>query len=276
MKRKKAIVTIAIGKQYLDMFESLCKKHWMQYCGKHKFDLIVIKNPLDGSERAMNRSIAWQKLLILSQEWSQHYDQIVWIDTDILINLNNALDICQNIPIDKVSAVEAWSIPSRHIHDIALKRLYQSWDSQGVKYVDNLSPRLYYQNRGIDNAQDLDAVVQTGVFICSPSYHRQIFEHIYHTYEDKHGAEWNYEMPAMSYEIIKNNLHNWINPEYNFCVSNLTAAFYPFIFHNNTSTEIDQLIALKNIYDLGYFVHFAGCSSYMTPFYTYLKNLTLS
>lgn len=292
MMNKKAIVTLAIGDRYIEMFDGMCRDGWSKYCEKFGYDLIVIKEFLDASERAKKRSPAWQKLLICSQDWARNYDQLVWVDTDVLINFNSAEDICKNTPIEKISAVETWSIPSRQVHDISLKRLYESWDSQGIKYIDNLLPRLYYQNRGIDVEPDIDSVVQTGVFVCSPSHHRELFEHIYNSYEDSHGADWNYEMPAMSYEIIRNNLQHWIGPEYNFCVSNLTVAFYPFLFHNqgqmglhkrfyrkikslaglaNTNIDRNELLALRNIFELGYFIHFAGCSSLMAPLHSHLK-----
>jgi hypothetical protein len=90
----KAIVTLAIGERYLKMFERYCWKNWQVYADKYNYDLIVITDPLDNSERAKLRSPAWQKLLILSQDWSDKYEQIVWIDTDIIINNENAYDIC--------------------------------------------------------------------------------------------------------------------------------------------------------------------------------------
>lgn len=288
----KAIVTLAIGDSFVDMFDSVCKQEWKKYCEKYGFDLIVIKQPLDMSKRAQERSPAWQKLLICSQEWSKKYSQIVWIDTDILINPKNAPNICLNAPIEKISAVETWSIPTSHVHDISLKRSYASWEKQGIKYIDNLLPELYYKNRGIDCEFKIDSVVQTGVFVCSPAHHRQLFEHIYNCYEDEHGADYNYEMPAMSYEIIRNNFQHWIEPEFNFCVSNLTSAYYPFIFHQQNLRDYywkilnkfgrfsrssaikigtEKILALQNIYELGFFIHFAGCSTLMKPLHTHLK-----
>jgi len=266
------------------MFDTLCVKGWSNYCAKFGYDLIVIKKQLDLSDRSRRRSPAWQKLLICSQEWSKNYDQIVWLDTDILINLKYSGDICNQTPIEKVSAVETYSIPNRHVHDIALKRLYLDWDKKRIKYIDNAQPHQYYKNRGIKAIFEINEVVQTGVFVCSPAYHREIFEHIYYSYEDRNGPEWNYEMPAMSYEIIKNNLQNWIRPEYNFCVSNLTSAYYPFFFHESgkynihkkllrkaksiilpgsSTLEKNQILALRNIFEMGYFIHFAGCASWM-------------
>ena len=292
----KAIVTLAIGKRYVDMFDDLCRKEWQKYCEKYGFDLIVIKEPLDRSERAQKRSPSWQKLLICSQEWSKNYSQIVWIDSDTLINLKNAPNICLNAPIEKVSAVEAWSIPTRHMHDIGLKRLYAWYDEQGVKYVDNLLPELFYKNRGINLEFKIDSVVHAGVFVCSPAHHRQLFEHIYNSYEDEHGSEWNYEMPAMSYEVIRNNLQHWIEPEFNFCIINLIASYYPFIFHQQYLTDYywriisklanlsgasvtkigsEKISALQNIYECGFFIHFAGCSALMKPLHTHLKHKRL-
>jgi hypothetical protein len=284
--KKKAIVTLAIGEKYIQMFENICRKNWANYCEKFDYDLIVISKSLDESTRSVKRSPAWQKLLICSQDWSLQYDQLVWVDADILINHAHSPDICAGTPIDRISAVETYSIPDRRIHDISLKRLYDAWDLNGVKYIDNLSPSKYYSNRGINLLEGLDSVVQTGVFVCSPQYHRQFFEHVYNSYEDEHGSEWNYEMPALSYEILKNNLQNWLDPKFNYCVMNIYSAYYPFIFNRDEHLnffkkgfdrlvrkmgvedrfiENDKILALKNIYDLGFFIHFAGCSSLMSP-----------
>ena len=136
----------------------------------------------------------------------------------------------------------------------------------------------------------LDKVVQTGVFVCSPKHHKEKFEYIYYNYEDPYkNPSWNYEMPAMSYELLKNELVEWIPAQFNFCVLDLTAAFYPFIFQNPPKSFIEKAVAkiheksgfvdsktflkiqcLKNIYDLGYFIHFAGCRSMMKDLYQFL------
>jgi hypothetical protein len=289
---RKALVTLAIGARYERLFNSYCRESWTRYCEKFAYDLIVITKPLDDSPRGRDRSPAWQKLLILSQEWSKRYTQVVWLDTDIMINNQTAPDIANIVPVEKVGAVEMYSIPSKEIHDIALQRRYNYWRSLGIDYIDNSSPGLYYKNRGIPGGE-LVNVVQTGVFTCSPKHHRGIFEHIYDHYEDKQkNANWNYEMPAMSYELVKNDLVDWISPQFNFCVGDLTAAFYPFLFHGNTRPSLFtkvvnkirrelnvkandrrskmQGIALKNIYELGYFIHFAGCSEMMKNLYLHL------
>jgi hypothetical protein len=275
---KKAIVTIVIGNKYTNLFEVTCKQNWQSYCNKYEYELIIITEPLDNSDRAQKRSVAWQKLLILSQKWSTEYDRIVWIDADILINNKNAHDIIEGVPIDKIGAVEAFSIPTREIHEIALDRLYKTWSFKNIPYINNSEPSKYYTNRNIPGS-NLTEVVQTGVFICSPIYHRMIFENIYFNYEDTHGSEWNYEMPAMSFELINANLVHWISPRFNYVVKKCIAAFYPYfeihhknmfvnyffkiINYENTFSVNFESYYLNNIYELSNFMHFAGCLNLM-------------
>src|ERR1035437_3334002 len=73
MNRTKAIVTLAIGDRYLRHWKHTCEANWRAYAARHDFDVICIDKPLDDSERARKRSPAWQKCLVLSQEFSQRY-----------------------------------------------------------------------------------------------------------------------------------------------------------------------------------------------------------
>ncbi len=113
---KKAIVTLAIGDEYLNMFHKYCYDSWNAYCDEYDYDLVLIKHPLDDSLRASKRSASWQKLLILSQEWSSEYDRVVWVDSDVIMNPCYAYDISDGVPMDRVGAVDAYSIPSKEIN----------------------------------------------------------------------------------------------------------------------------------------------------------------
>ena len=282
---KKAIVTLTIGKKYENLFNNYSKKNLEKYCQRFNYDLIVINKNLDDSKRSRERSPAWQKLLILSQEWSKNYDQIVWVDSDVLINYKLAKDISKTVEIGNFGAVDAYSIPSKEIYQLSLKRNYDNWERNGIQYIHNLKPEEYYQNRGI-NGVNIDAVIQTGVFVSSHNHHRKIFEHIYYSYEDINKTpEWNYEMPAMSYELIKANLVQWIPIEYNYNVYDIISSYYSFIFFkkdfslnyffkklisklklNNNLSSLNslQVKCLNQIYNNGYFIHFAGCQNWIT------------
>src|SRR6185295_11471130 len=67
----------------------------------------------DRSERAVARSPAWQKCLVLSQEWSGKYRQIISLDCDIAINAAEAPSITEQTPVDRVGGV----ISGAHIPD---------------------------------------------------------------------------------------------------------------------------------------------------------------
>mgnify|MGYP001374157837 CR=1 FL=1 len=279
---KKALVTLTIGESFERMFNELCKVNWQQYCEKFNYELIVLTNPLDTTERAKKRSPSWQKLLILSQDWAKQYDRIVWVDADVIINSKFAYDIIENVPENKVGAVSAYSIPTREIFNLAIYRLYDSWDKNGVKYVRNLTPQEYYLNRSIP-AQNIDDVIQAGVFVCSPKYHQEIFEYVYYNYEDTRGNEYNYENPVLSYELLKNDKVYWISNRFNFCIAEIMAAFYPDemldykkqpIFIKRVINKLKRLLnipiennqqtaILKNIYELSIFMHFAGSANLM-------------
>jgi hypothetical protein len=280
---KTALVTIVLGKHYEDLFNEYAIDNWKLYCKKFNFELIVIKESLDTSDRGSKRSAAWQKLLILSQSWSADYDRIIWVDADIIINVNTATDITDNIPLDKIGAVEGFSIPSREFHHIGLKRSFADWRKNNIPFLDNTTPALYYTNRGI-NGGNLKYLMQTGVFVCSPKHHKAIFEKVYYNYEDTKGAEWNYEMPALSYELVKADLVEWISPRFNFIASIAIKVFYYDMITNQKRSLTESILKvtnkllgkpapqkenileikiLKNIYELSMFMHFAGCSHLM-------------
>lgn len=282
---KKAIVTLTIGSKYEEMYNKYCKNNWQKYCEKFNYDLIVINKALDFSKRSNERSPAWQKLLILSQEWSKKYDQIVWIDSDVIINHRLAKDIILEVEKENFGAVDAYSIPSKEIYNISLKRAYENYKLNGIKYIENLNPEEYYTKRGLP-AKDIKNVIQTGVFVCSQKYHKDIFEYIYYNYEDiNKTGEWNYEMPAMSYELIKSDMVQWIPVAYNYNVNDIISAYYSFIFFKNdllmknlfkkiinkVANRGDNLIlnslqikCLNQIYNNGFFIHFAGCQNWIS------------
>jgi hypothetical protein len=270
---KKAIVTLAVGSKYQRNFDVNCRGNWEVYCKKFGYELIVISEQLDASERAQKRSPAWQKLLILSQDWSVQYDRIVWIDSDIIINNGIAPDVSESCPIEKVGAVESGSIPTKEISKIVSERMRRQWEKDGVKFLNNPTPGSYYTSRGIPGGE-LNEIVQTGVVVSSPRHHREIFQRIYNSYEDTHGAEWNYEMPAMSYELLKAGVVHWLPAPFNHVIGRMLAAFYPEAVKQPTKwqSKIDKyakkwgfytvpprlLAPLRNIYNLSYFLHFAG------------------
>src|SRR5262245_53632672 len=100
---KTAIVTIAIGDPYRVRFRALCMRGSSRYADRHDFKLIVIETPLDHTPRAVARSPAWQKCLVLRPDVAGSFDRVIWIDSDILIN-DRAPSSSTSITLTKTTA----------------------------------------------------------------------------------------------------------------------------------------------------------------------------
>ncbi|HEY2412491.1 MAG TPA: hypothetical protein VGI40_09630 [Pirellulaceae bacterium] len=104
MKRA-AIVTLAIGEPYRSRWETYAKGGWMAYANKWGMDLIAVHEPLDTSPRGLSRSLAWQKCLVLSQEWASQYERIAILDCDIAINALDAPNVLDQVEPEHVGGV---------------------------------------------------------------------------------------------------------------------------------------------------------------------------
>jgi hypothetical protein len=229
MTRSKAIVTLVIGDRYRCQWEELCRRNWAQYADKHGYDLLCLDKPLDSSARAAARSPAWQKCLILSTNFAKSYEQIVWVDSDILINKNLAPSIASCVPIEKVGGVNLWAAPGAAEFQRALFRLNQIWRSP------EMQPRAadFYTSWGLPNG--FDEVITTSVLVLSPRHHKELLEHVYYDYEDRGDPAWNYEMRPLSYEIIKSGAVTMLDCRFSTSWSVQMALHYPFLLTRESS-----------------------------------------
>jgi hypothetical protein len=233
MTNSSAIVTLAIGQEFIREWKQHCESNWQSYASRHGYDLICIDRPLDISQRASERSPTWQKCLVLSQDFSRRYERIVWVDADILINSHLAPDIVQGIPPDKVGAVPAYSTPTRDLFLQALMRIYEYSESRGISIVREPTPHEYYERYG-DPITIHDEVVQAGVLVLSPHHHRELLEEVYHAYEPKTEPEWTYsdawgEMRPLSHELLKAQLIHWVDHRFNQGWIPYKITHYPFL-----------------------------------------------
>ena len=261
MKRQKAIVTIAIGEKYHRNWKTFCEPNWKQYADRYGFDLVSLERPLDVSERARARSAAWQKCLILGQDFAQNYDQIVWIDSDIMINACSP-DITAGVPLDKVGATYETSFSP-----VYLKRAFKLWPTSIINYT----PQEYYSRYGLP--ADCDNVINSGVMVLSPRFHRNILEHVYDCYEEKGGREWHMEMRPLSYELVKARAVHWIDPRFNLMWPSEEIMHYPFLLQpparRGLRARIERRIravawrsvhaaCLNASFQSSFFLHFGG------------------
>ena len=172
-----AIVTLAIGEKHLAYWRQYCERSWRAYAERCGYDLLVLTEPLDSSPRAAARSPAWQKCLVLSQEFSARYQQIIALDCDIVIN-DAAPPITEQSPEQRVGGV----ISGSHIHEDLRAVLLSRLRGQPLAYEPGLrlwqdDQARHYALQGFETM--FAGIVQTGVLVVSPRHHREIFEDVY-------------------------------------------------------------------------------------------------
>ena len=234
---KVLLVTIAIGNKYLEEYMRLFYKSQRNYASKHGYDFKVITEFLDNTIK--NRStISFNKILVCNQEWSNNYDFIIFIDADILININsppihNYLDYGE-----KIGIIDEYSQPS-------LQKRLQIQTRMGWE----TSASEYYKLCGLDiNTQ---MVFNSGVLVMQPKVHNQFLVNIYNKYVLQsvgHHRGFHFEQSCIGYEIQKANNYKVINNKFNS-----VWALYKMD---------DANINLQTFFNNNYFVHFAGHTDY--------------
>lgn len=264
-KNKKALVTLVIGEPYKSEWVTHCQKNWQRYAEKHGLDIIAIDEKINPQD---NRSPAWQKCLVLTDEKVRQYEQVAWVDSDIIIN-ENAPNIFDGVPLEKVGAVKGYqqlyrngSFPAEMMD--YLKTPYN--DAKGWYEMNGLTPHEF--------------VVQTGVLVLSPQHHASLLNDIFNSPTDSTTGD--YEMPLLSHTILQNDLVHWLDERFNLlwtgqmvyhcpeCLppkqtdpfvlrqfKKLTRGHYQF----PPKSALNK--ALKDAVEKSYFLHFAGNSHFL-------------
>jgi len=248
-----AIVILAIGDEYLAYWQHFCSRSCHAYAAKHGYDIIVVSEPLDDSPRAQKRSPAYQKCLVLSQEFSRKYRQIVSLDCDIVINVAESPPIHGQTPTDRVGGV----LSGGHIHEdlrcVLADRTarVRSDYSRGLQRWENLQS-LAYSSHGL---QPRNAVIQTGVLVASPAHHREVFEAIYHA---DFLTTRSYEQVPLSHAILSNDLFCPLDTRFNSVFYETALVHYPYLF-DESLPDFPRLLslALQTEFANNFFLHFA-------------------
>jgi hypothetical protein len=231
---KVVLVTIAVGEQYLAEYKKLFYESQYNYAKKHGYDFKVITDFLDKNIKDLS-TISFNKILVCNQEWSNDYDFIIFIDADILININspsihNYIDYGECIGI-----IDEYSQPSKE-RRIKIQR-NMGWETSAIDY---------YKLCGLDIKTEM--VFNSGVLVMQPKIHKVFLQNIYNKYvlqSISHYRGYHFEQSCIGYEIQKNNLYKVIDNKFNavWCL-----------------TKMDNIenISLNTYFNENYFIHFAG------------------
>lgn len=251
---KKALVTLLIGESYQRLWQNSFKKTWEHYASKHGYDIVVIDHCLDESPKAKQRSIHWQKCLILEHPKVQDYNSVVWIDADILINYHHAPCIVQQTPPDKVGVVTyqtEFSSPAR-------------WDNRYHRRSSSTptgkgpSFEQWYLQAGLPG--DIHDFINTGVLVLNPNKHREALRHVYdHFNENKYSHQ---ENGALSYYLLKQQMTHPLDPRFNVSWNGDIVEHYPFLYAKHNFDNKELLTCCVNAsWQNAYFLHFIASAA---------------
>lgn len=266
----KAIVTLTLGGRHQYAWKHYCESTWRAYAERFGYDILLLEKPLDVTERAAKRSAAWQKCLVLSQPWSAQYERVVWVDADIVMNTDRSSSIVENVPVEKVGAVNAFTTPSPIQFQEANARNSEYYIRRGSPIVHENTIREFYENWGLPRPP-VDEVVQSGVMVLSPQHHRELLERVYYQYEDA-GPGGMYEMRALSYEFLKADCVQWLDPRFNSLWMMDKLLHYPFLFHEGRDKRLSARARRRvgrelGIYSIDWLKRACQTSSWLNSFF---------
>lgn len=264
----KAVVTLAVGDDHLAEFMALAKGTWEPYCRRHGYDLIVLTEPIDTQADTDVKPIHWQKLLVGQMPGAEKYEHMVWVDTDILINHHLAPCIASQLTEGRIGAVDA----SEEVHIIDefgnLKTRYTALNTLFVAKSTGVAKdaKIAITRASIGDLYDyfgfnLDTphFINTGVFVFNPVRHNDFLRRMY-----DNAPEQRYMDTVFSYELIKNNMVEFIDRRFNLLWPGECARNYPFLFDPGFLVENPGTVRMcvNTAFRNAFFLHFAGSASH--------------
>lgn len=82
MNPSTALCTIVVGKPYLDAFNRHARRRFERYAKRHGYDPIILTEP---ARNLPGKKFTWQKLCLPDLPWWRAYEQVAFLDADILI-----------------------------------------------------------------------------------------------------------------------------------------------------------------------------------------------
>lgn len=231
---KVLLVTIAIGSKYLDMYKKKFYESQRKYAQKCGYDFKVITNFLDKTIQQRS-TISFNKVLVCSQDWSNQYDFIIFVDADIFININSPPIHLYTDYENCIGIVDEYSQPTK---ERRLKiQQKNGWEESATEY---------YKLCGFDIETDM--VFNTGVLVMQPKIHCDFLQNIYNKYVRQsisHPRGFHFEQSSIGYEIQKEKLYKVIDNKFN--------ALCALISQDNAENINIDIYTTQN-----YFIHYAG------------------
>lgn len=257
MANNKALVTLAVGDNYVNSWRRFCYPSWRRYAEKYSYDIVLVDSLLDTGRLGVSRSPSWQRLLVCKHPVVRKYEQVVWADADIVINsciapcivsVSNAVrDNNKTIGVVTDRGVGPENAALSLAVEMRQKKISQTLN-QGLTWKD------VYRLNGL--VTDLQYGFNAGVMVLNPAMHAEILDTVYENYQQTPHS-WLEAVP-LAFHLLSNKLVHDIPAPFNVNAAQVFYEHYPFLLNGSLGGEplIRQVVA--TMLENSYFLHFLG------------------
>ena len=256
-----AIVSIAIGNDYLEKWEKFIFPTWALYAQRHDYSIIVYTEDLLPLEDKHYKKATWQKMLlpeVMNSEYS-NITKVAYIDSDILIN-PYAPDIFKESDLNKINSTSLrCNLPydiNIVLRKLALLRktyIMNDYPLDSSLFI-TLESLYRYHNLTPQNDEFC-----AGVLVFSPSKVMKLMSSWFKMYDSSINSVTNGgDQTHMNYHVQESGLYNRIDYKWQAIWSYEVANFYPFLFEDGfNDIKLFQKCIKASLFN-NYFLHFAG------------------
>ena len=202
---KVCLVAVAIGDKYLERYNTLFRPSQEQYASKHGYDFRVETEYLD--PRFQNKAVcSLNKILVSCQPWSYQYDFVIFIDSDIVVNISSPpIHSCMDFE-GKIGIVNEYDQLVGHEKFTDKVRESLKWGTASE----------YYEKAGFYLSTEL--MLNTGVLVMQPALHGDFLRNIFDLHVETcltHPRGFHYEQAAIGYHLQTSNMFKILPKEFN-------------------------------------------------------------
>ena len=258
---RKALVTIAIGKEYLEKWEKNVLPTWILYAKNHDLSIVAVIDDLLPKNDPSYKKATWQKLIIPQYFISKdlNYELIAYLDSDILIN-PLAPDIFNFCDMGKINSTSLrFHLPydyNKTLRKIALLR---------KTYIDKDYPldsgmfieldKLYEYHNLIPQKDEFCA----GLLVFSVDIYSDFMAKCFKQYTANVKSITNGgDQTHLNFHFQESGFFNRIDYKWQAIWSYEVVNNYPFLFQNKFKDLSLLNDCIKTVLFNNFFLHFAG------------------
>lgn len=250
---RQALVTLAVGDMYRDLWLQSCRKSWLAYAERYGLDVIVFDESISPPGSLKKRSLHWEKALVASPSVARDYEALCWLDTDIILNYHDAPNVFDNWDRSRIAVLAFEDIPDIQEKNrrLTMTRRQMFPEKAPENYLDTEG---WYRMSGYPTFPDRH--LNTGVMVLTPELHRPALEEIFFGH-DRDRAGW--DQTVLSYEILTRDLWTPLHwrfnalAEFEIVWNYPREQFGPYVGHPAISKAIAGTIVRNS-----WFAHFNG------------------